>query len=687
MKNAVLKYARLAFLLAGSLVAHPSQLSAQLTPDATSKATAMSMATASNKLVFLLFTDPAICTDCAVMESTVSTAIISNQVRESFIYWRCNPSEGCTEGGQYMPGTTDLPQYFIIDPKKPSTYNYSGFKSASSDAMFQWFRLGILASLPPKVLNLTNNQTVSSNNIVLLGTSMSTNVPIKYVNYKFNADTAWTRVTTTNKNWSVPLAASAGTNRITYYANGNNTYEFSRTNTLTFIYQTNAVITPATVTLGSLTQTYDGTARTATATTTPSGLSVSLTYNGSTVPPTNAGSYTVIGTVTQAGYSGGATNTLVVQQAAATVTFASTNQTYNGTARTATATTTPPGLPVTLTYNGSSNAPTNAGTYTLVGTVVNPNYAGNAIGTLFVDKAAATLSFQNINQVYSGSAKTVTPVTTPAGLPVVVTYGGSANGPTNAGNYSIAGTINDANYAGGASGTLFISKATATVMFYNTNQVYTGSQRVVTASTSPSGLPVTITYNGSVTAPIPVGNYTIVGTVQHANYVGGATNTLFITATPITLSITPSNQVVREGATASFTASATGGSGSIGYQWRFWNGSNWVNTVSGSSLTLTNVTRATAGWYSCLASDSSSTVSNQAGLWVWAPTARQYLAINLQGPVDLSWCIESVTNLSNPNWNPFTNFNVNIGSNGPVILVNPALGTTPQRFFRPASSQ
>ena len=89
----------------------------------------------------------------------------------------------------------------------------------------------------------------------------------------------------------------------------------------------------ATVTLGNLSQTYDGTAKAATATTTPSGLTVNLTYNGSANAPTNAGSYTVIGTINNANYQGSATNTLVISPATGVVTLGSLSQTYNGTAK------------------------------------------------------------------------------------------------------------------------------------------------------------------------------------------------------------------------------------------------------------------------------------------------------------------------------------------------------------------
>jgi uncharacterized delta-60 repeat protein len=77
-----------------------------------------------------------------------------------------------------------------------------------------------------------------------------------------------------------------------------------------------------TVTLGNLSQTYDGAPKPVSVTTTPPGLSVQLAYNGSANPPTNAGSYTVIGTVTDACYQGSTTNLLVVSPAPSTLTGA-----------------------------------------------------------------------------------------------------------------------------------------------------------------------------------------------------------------------------------------------------------------------------------------------------------------------------------------------------------------------------
>ena len=139
----------------------------------------------------------------------------------------------------------------------------------------------------------------------------------------------------------------------------------------------------ATVTLGNLNQNYTGSAIRVTAVTIPSGLTVNLTYNGSPNAPTNAGSYTVIGTINDPNYYGSAMNTLVINPNA-TVTLGNLNQLYTGSAISVTVSTTPPRLPVNLTYNGSSNAPTNPGSYTVVGIISDPNYYGNATNTLVV---------------------------------------------------------------------------------------------------------------------------------------------------------------------------------------------------------------------------------------------------------------------------------------------------------------
>ena len=90
--------------------------------------------------------------------------------------------------------------------------------------------------------------------------------------------------------------------------NGGNDYAVTLQNFTT------GTIMPATaaVALGGLTQTYDGNAKPATATTTPAGLAVNFTYNGSATAPTAVGNYTVIATIGDPDYAGSATGILII---------------------------------------------------------------------------------------------------------------------------------------------------------------------------------------------------------------------------------------------------------------------------------------------------------------------------------------------------------------------------------------
>jgi hypothetical protein len=66
------------------------------------------------------------------------------------------------------------------------------------------------------------------------------------------------------------------------------------------------------VILGNLTQAFNGTPRSATATTVPEGLGVAVTYNGAGTAPTAPGVYAVVGSITSPGYAGAASNNMVI---------------------------------------------------------------------------------------------------------------------------------------------------------------------------------------------------------------------------------------------------------------------------------------------------------------------------------------------------------------------------------------
>ena len=69
---------------------------------------------------------------------------------------------------------------------------------------------------------------------------------------------------------------------------------------------------PATVTLSGLNSIFDGTPKTATATTNPSDKTVAITYNGASTPPTLPGNYDVVATINDPDYSGSTSGTLVI---------------------------------------------------------------------------------------------------------------------------------------------------------------------------------------------------------------------------------------------------------------------------------------------------------------------------------------------------------------------------------------
>ncbi|MEO8616268.1 MAG: MBG domain-containing protein [Luteolibacter sp.] len=135
----------------------------------------------------------------------------------------------------------------------------------------------------------------------------------------------------------------------------------------------------ASIQLGNLSQTYNGSPKSASATTTPTGVAFSLTYNSSSTPPTSAGTYAVVGAISDANYSGPTTTgSLEISKANAVITLGNLTQVANGTAKTATVTSTPPGVATTTTYNGSASAPSALGKYAVHAVIANPNYQGPA---------------------------------------------------------------------------------------------------------------------------------------------------------------------------------------------------------------------------------------------------------------------------------------------------------------------
>lgn len=213
----------------------------------------------------------------------------------------------------------------------------------------------------------------------------------------------------------------------------------------------------ATVTLHDLNTTYDGAPHIPGVSTSPGGLNVDLTYNGSSAAPVNAGSYTVEAVINDSEYEGSTTGTLVIEKAPATIQLTNTSTIYNGSPQHVSATTSPAGLAVSFLYNGAPAAPTNAGVYLVTANMDNPNYSGTATGSFTIQKRQAVVTLSNLVAAYDGSAKPVTVTTDPEGLNVQITYDGMVSPPVDKGSYAVDAIIQEQNYLGEAHATLVIN--------------------------------------------------------------------------------------------------------------------------------------------------------------------------------------------------------------------------------------
>jgi len=189
-----------------------------------------------------------------------------------------------------------------------------------------------------------------------------------------------------------PLATAptaAGSYTVTATINDSN-YQGSTTGTLTIGKATASVVQ----TVSSLTQTYNGSALSAAATTLPSGLALTFTYNGSTTMPTTAGIYTVVGTINNSNYQGSGTWSMVIAKAPVTGVglVSSANPAMIG--------------PITLTATVSSSVGTPSGTVSFMDSSSTTPLGQVAVsgGLAALSISTLTVGSHTITAVYSGDA-------------------------------------------------------------------------------------------------------------------------------------------------------------------------------------------------------------------------------------------------------------------------------------------
>ena len=227
---------------------------------------------------------------------------------------------------------------------------------------------------------------------------------------------------------------------------------------------------------------------------------------------------------------------------------ATLTQTYDGTSRAVTFTTgtlpathTASGVLVNVTYNGGALVPINAGTYAVVATINDPSLSGTASGTLTVNKAAATCTFQNLVFTWDGQPKPAVVTVTPA-VPFSVTYDPLVNNtpsgaptstpPTNPGNYKVI--VTNPNYAitPPTTNPLTITPRGVSISLGNLIAITDGTPKRATVTTNPAGINVIVRYQlpndfQRLDPPIlPVDSNWLVyvtATVDQTGYAGSAT--------------------------------------------------------------------------------------------------------------------------------------------------------------------
>ena len=159
-------------------------------------------------------------------------------------------------------------------------------------------------------------------------------------------------------------------------------------------------------------------------------------------------------------------------------------------------------LPLTYSVvSGPATLSENILTLTGAGTIkVKATQAGNetynaatAEITIIVKKAAASITLSALTQVYNGTAKVVTAVTTPAGLPVSFTYAGNPAAPVAGGSYEVVATVNTANYSGTATAMLEIQKAAQVITMEAIANKRVGMTPFTVNAVASSGQPFALT--------------------------------------------------------------------------------------------------------------------------------------------------------------------------------------------------
>ena len=371
----------------------------------------------------------------------------------------------------------------------------------------------------------TLTMTVSPTNYTYDGSAKKPTVTVK--------DGSKTLVSGTDYTVSYSNNTNVGTATATITCKGN--YTGTKSANFTIGSAAATQISTCTITLGTTSYTYDGTAKQPAvtvkngSTTLAKGTDYAVSYSNNT----NAGTATV--TITGAGkYTGTATKTFTISAKSAnslTMTVSPTNYTYDGSAKKPTVTvkdgskTLVSGTDYTVSYSNNTNVGTATATITCKG-----NYTGTKSANFTIGSAAATqistctITLGTTSYTYDGTAKqpAVTvkngSATLTKGTDYIVSYINNTNAGTAAAVVSGAGK-----YTGTVNKTFTISAKNAnslTMTVSPTGYTYDGKPKTPSVTvkdgsvTLANGVDYTVSYSnntnvGTATAKITcMGNYT-----------------------------------------------------------------------------------------------------------------------------------------------------------------------------------
>jgi hypothetical protein len=259
----------------------------------------------------------------------------------------------------------------------------------------------------------------------------------------------------------------------------------------------NAPPTSASIQLTDLEQTYNSSPLAAAAVTSPAGLDVQILYTipgqafPTTNPPAAVGSYPVTANIITPGFNGSTSGTFIISKATGNISFSSLIQTYDGTPRTVTASSSPPAN-IVIDYGGSTTAPIAVGSYPVTATINDPNVEGSASAQLVVQKASATVLANSIIRTANEIPVPGEATTTPPGLALEFLYNGIPAAPSLPGSYPYTATISDPNREGSGAATIAILPASPSLasllLGHTANTTISSPLSSASYSISPDGM-------------------------------------------------------------------------------------------------------------------------------------------------------------------------------------------------------